>query len=378
MAQQKTIADVTNSALLIDIFASKHLIPMRTIKRMSPYQRKRVRQIASGEIPGMGQGERIKAMRLLSFLGSHHDCGRLGKIVKSKKEDSVIRAAAATYLGNFAPQTAEPELINQLKAGDDLIISKVAKSLGNIGGPTAYSALARIKAKPGSYLEKQVTFAKALIAYRLDLDDDPMPFVKGISRRPDTKDKAHTLAIKRAQARSIQTALKKLEGGLYGMAPATRVGFAVNAGKALWMMFVNRHSEIQGISQSMHNRKLILGVMARWIEETKTYDAQYAILTKPLGSKGAQIMVIRSDGTVMYSGKATAKGESLSFAVTDTKRPGTSKTKVSGEFTQKGIDIQTGITLYRREGKRNPTPLNMKDLEARFERMKKVGRQGSS
>lgn len=372
MAQQKTIADVTNSALLIDIFASKHQIPMRTIKGLSPYQRKRVRQIASGEVPGMGRGERIKAMRLLASIGSHHDCGRLGKIVKSKKEDSDIRAAAAIYLGNFAPKTAEPELITQLKAGDELIIAKVAKSLGNIGGPTAYRALSRIKTKPGSYLERQVTFAKALIAYRLDMDDDPMPFVKGIGRRPNAKDKAHPLTIKRAQARSIQTALKKLEGGLYGMAPASRVGFAVNAGKAKWMMFVNQHSERSGISQSMRKRKLILGVMARWIEETKTYDAQYAVLTKPLGSKGAQIMVIRSDGTVMYSGKATAKGESLSFAVTDTKRPGTSKTKVSGEFTQKGIDIQTGITLYRREGKRTSATLNMKDLQARLDGMKKV------
>lgn len=370
MANQKTIADISSSALLIEIFASKHQIPISTIKRLSTYERKRVRQVASGDILDMGRGERIKALRLLSSLGSHLDCSRLGKIVKSKKEDSEIRAAAAIYLGHFAPKIAEPELINQLNAGDDLVVSKVSKSLGNIGGPAAYRALSRIKAKPKSYLDRQVTFAKALIAYRLNLDDDPMPFVKGVSRRPGATDKDQTLTLRRAQAKSVQTAIERLDGGLYGMIPATKSGFAVNSDQAKWMMFVNQQTEKNGISQSMLDRKLILGVLARWIEETKTYDAQYAFLTKPLGNKGVQIMVVRSDGTVMYSGKATAKGGSLSFTVSDTQRPGTSKTRISGEFTPKGINFQAGITLNRREGKRTSITLEMEDFQARFAHMK--------
>jgi hypothetical protein len=254
-----------------------------------------------------------------------------------------------------------------LKTGDDLITSKVAKSLGNIGGLAAFKALSLIKATPKSYLEKQVAFARALIAHRLNLDNDPMPFVKAAAGQPDAKDQVQALTLKPAQAKSVQTALGKLESGLFGMTPSSMIGFAVHSGKAKWMMFVNQQSEKQGISQSMCSRKLILGVLSRWIEETQTYDAQYAVLTQPLSSKSVQIMVIRSDGTVMYSGKAVAKDSVLSFAVSDTQRPGTSKTSVSGEFTEKGINLQAGITLFKRKGKRSPVALEMKVIQAMFD-----------
>jgi hypothetical protein len=93
MAQSKTIADISSSSLLIDIFASKHQIPLSTIKRMNNYQRQRVRQVASGDIPEIGRGERIKALRILSTLGSPSDCSRLGIIIKNKKEDKDIRSS---------------------------------------------------------------------------------------------------------------------------------------------------------------------------------------------------------------------------------------------------------------------------------------------
>lgn len=336
------------------------------IETLASSDLRKIRRIAAGEIADIGRGDRVKAFRVMADLGGRQDCEILSAVVDDKGEEKTVRAAAAVNMGLFPPKIAEKELIGRLKIRDDLIRTKVIKSLGMTGGPEAFRALSRLGKAKTDFVEKQLIFAKTLIAYRHKLDADPMPFIEGVERRPRPPGELLKLTVKRVRARKVGAAMKRFEGSDYGIKLAQSTGFEVSAGKAKWMLFLNKQPADDGLIRSINSRRMIMGILSRWIEEGETYQPQYVVLTRPAKDKEVQIMVVRSDGEMFYSGKAGVKRNILSFVVSDIKRAGTAPTKVRGKLTLRGIELEVSIPVSTRKGKRAPRTLKPDDFERKF------------
>lgn len=323
-----------------------------SIEKLTPSDRKKIRRIASGEIAEVNRGDRVRAFRAVADLGSRRDAGILSAVVADRGEESTVRAAAAANLGFFSPKIAEAELIGRLSVKDHLVRCRVIRSLGMIGGGEAYRALEKLGRVRTEFIAKQLTFAKALIAYRHNLDAEPMRFVEGAARRRGAKDELLQLTVKPVRARTVGAAMKRFEGSRYGIELAETTGFEVAAGKAKWMLFINKDPAEKGIVKAIGRRKLIMGLLSHWMEEGESYDTQYVVLTRPAGGNDVEIMVVRSDGELFYSGRATVDKSILSFLVSDIKRAGTAPTKVRGKLTARGIELELTLPVAVRKGKR--------------------------
>jgi len=351
---------------LKEFLSAKHYMSRKILDGLNKQDFENIRGIAVGEITEAGRGDRIKALQIVAYFGSQRDSEILEKIIGNDSEDISLRTAAAVNMAYLTSKPAEKSLIKHLKVQDNLIRSKVIKSLGMIGGPNAYEALLKIDNDQANFVKKQLTFAKALIAYRHNLDGDPLPYVEGVDRDQRSADEILKLSVKKVGIRKIRTAMERFEGSTYGIELAKTSGFEVTAGKARWLLFINELLADQGIFKSISDHKMITGLLSRWIRETNTYNAQYVVLTKPVEDKKVQILVIRSDGEIFYSGEATVKEKSLSFLISDIKRPGTAPTRVRGKLTVRGIELDISIPVSKRENKRSPITIEADDFYNKF------------
>lgn len=349
-----------------EFLSAKHYISRQTVNELKSNDIETFRQIAAGAVAGISRGDRLKALQVVSQLGSPQDCGILGQVIGKEKEDISLRAAAAVNMAYLKPELAENDLIRYLEVQDDLVRSKVIKSLGMIGGTGAYKALSELENVQIDFVQKQLTFARALIAYRHNLDADPLPFIEGAERQRGLQDELLQLTVKPIRTPKIVAAMKRFEGSTYGIELSESTGFEVIVGKAKWMLFINKRSAEEGIIKSINSRKMIMGLLSRWIRETDTYNVQYVVLTKPTEDNQVQIMVVRSDGELFYSGKATVKGNIMSFMISDIKRPGTAPTKVRGKLTLGGIELDVSVPVSKRENKRLPRTIDPEEFYSRF------------
>jgi len=348
------------------LMSSKHYMSRRILEKLKKQDFEEIRGIATGEAAGISRGDRIKAFHIVARLGSQEDIEMLGKIIGRDGEDVDLRAAAAVNLAYSRPDIAEKELMKHLDVPDNLIRSKVIKSLGMIGGPDAYEALLRLENVQADFVQKQLIFARALLAYRHNLDADPLPFLEGAEREQRSGDKLLKLTVKKVGSKKVGAARERFEGSAYGIELSKSAGFEVSVGRARWMMFINQHTAKEGIVKSINSRKMVMGLLSRWMRETDTYDAQYVVLTKPTEDSQVQIMVIRSDGEMFYSGKATVGGKTMTFMISDIDRPGTAPTRVKGKLTLRGIQLEVSIPVSKRENKRSPSTIEAKDFYNRF------------
>jgi hypothetical protein len=351
---------------LKELLSAKHYIFRPIVDEMDAQDLRNLRQIAAGEIADISRGDRIKALRIAAHTGSQRDREILKQIIGNDSEDASLRVAAAVNMVYLPPEIAEKELLNYLEVRDNLVRSNVIKSLGMIGGPKAYEALSRLTNVKTAFIKKQLTLAKALIAYRHNLDADPLPFIEGVQREQRAPEALLKLTVKPVGTRKIGEAMKRFEGSTYGIELVKSTGFEVTAGKARWVLFINKQSSDAGIIKSIKSRKMIMGLLSRWIRETDTYSTQYIILTKPAKDSTVQIMVVRSDGEMLHSGKANIKGNIMSFTVSDIKRPGTAPTKVQGKLSLRGIELEVSIPVSKREDKRSPRTIEAEELFSKF------------
>lgn len=355
---------------LLKLFESKHAISSEVAATLESEDLKMLAKIATGQIPEANIHNRIKALSVLSHHGRAEDAALMSKIIGNEKEDIRVRVAAAVNLGYFPSAIAEEKLIERLRVGDDVLQAKVIKSLGMIGGIKAYKALTRLKGINTIFVQKQLALSTALIAYRLNIDADPIPYIEGAVREPETEYdsvRAHQIS-----ERPINDAMKLLEGSKYETELSSSIGFEISCGRARWILFINKLAAERGIVGSLIADRMIAGILARWIRETKTYSTQYIILSKPIENQRAQIMVVRSDGEIMYTGKAKVDNGKMSFALSDVKRAGTAPTKVTGKITAKEIEINVHIVSKRREEKRKVKTLEFQDLRDRFGDLSKI------
>ena len=158
---------------------------------------------------------------------------------------------------------------------------------------------------------RQSAFARALISHRLGRSSDDLPFQRGVARRTGRKDELISLSLRPVRSRTIAAQRERLSGPEFGIPLSEGVGFELRAGRARWSVFVNGEITEGGgafaRSSRIFERPWITALLARHDERTKSAAVQYVVLSDP-DEGGAKIMVVRTDGEPVYSGKKAAEG----------------------------------------------------------------------
>ncbi len=278
----------------------------------------------------------------------------LARLATDKRETPVDRAVAATSLRLIPLAEARTGLTRSLTAAEPIVRFEAIKSLGCIGDEDALVALDKLqRVEPGPE-QRQLAFSKALIAHRVGLARDDMPFRQGVARKPGPADALIPLSLRPMRGHAIVAERKLLRGSDYGIPLSGKVGFSLRAGKARWTVFVNGElTEVGAFAKSskVFERPWITALLARFDERTQSTSVQHIVLTDPVGN-GATIMVVRTDGELFYSGRLTRPRGLLSFVVRDVARKGTAPTNVKGRLTTQGVEFEMSVPFGRRKNPR--------------------------
>lgn len=307
-----------------------------------------LRQIVRKEITVPEDLRTDRAISVLVDRDNSADTGLiLSNVVADSSEKMKNRLCAATQLARVVPESAEPELIKRIDVEETTLKTQVIKSLGCIGGTAALTALDAVPDNLAPFAKKQLVFSKALISYRHNLDRDDLPFVEGAVRTPGEEDQLIDLSLRRLGKSSVEPLIPRLSGSNYGLELSDNLGFELDAGKAHWVLFMNKQLQDDGLFSSFTQRKFITGLLSLHEPRTDTYSPQYVVLSNPKGEE-IEISVVRTDGEVFYTGKADLSGGILNFRMFDVDREGTAPTNVRGRLTPQGIQLDMSIPFGKR------------------------------
>jgi len=324
-------------------------------RRLTTREIAALKEIVSKKTSRPGEASVARALSALAVREPSAETARvLAKFVTNERESPTDRAVAATSLRLIPLPEARAGLIKALAVAEPIVRIEAIKSLGCIGDEEALAALGKVRPRRGAE-QRQLAFAKALIAHRLGLKKEDMPFRAGVARRPGEKDELIRLSLGPMRRSTIAAERKLLRGSEYGIPFSEKVGFGLRAGKARWTVFVNGELTDEGVfarSPKVFERPWVAAVLARFDEYTGSTSPQYVVLTDPEGN-GATLMVVRTDGELFYSGRLTRPKGLLSFSVRDVARPGTAPTNVKGRLTTRGVELDVSIPFGRRK---DPSP----------------------
>lgn len=293
-----------------------------------------------------------KAMTLLAQAEhSAEVVALLGSVLGRRSLDPISRAVAASLLNRMPREEAELVLMANIGAEDPLVLSHVIQSLGCIGHAQALTHLESIGAPREPYVQKQLALSKALIMHRLNLPGDPLPFREGEKRTPQPGDELLGVSFHRMPVASVQKCRQHLRGCTYEIAPSDTLGLEFIAGNARWILFCNREMEAAGFPHTLLMRKWIFGLFTIENKRARSLNTQHIVLTKP-SEKGVDIQVVRTDGEVYYTGRASGAGDTITFSLRDVNRPGTAPTTFEGRLSPGGVAFDTRVAFSKRVGKR--------------------------
>jgi HEAT repeats len=306
-------------------------------------------------------GERVSAPRAIEALarGAKLEVSIpvLSEVVSNQAAPATNRVVAARALGQLGVADAEQALARRVTIREPRVQQAVFWALGATGGPTALRALTRIEAVPDPAANRQLVLARALIAHRHGLNGPFLPPMKGIVRSPEQVEEKADVALRLKTERATANDRNRLVGSTYGIDLAAR-GAELSCGRNQWTLFFNRELDPATAAGRLLERPWVGALMGKWHIRGKSLVTQFILLTRP-EDRAARIDVVRTDGTLVYTGKAESDNLGLSFLIADIERPGTAPTTLSGRLTSKGLTLERVVASARRVGSQFATPVTL-------------------
>lgn len=289
----------------------------------------------------------VRAVRTLAWTERTPEVAAiLSGVLADENESANTRAVAAIELRHLPAAEAQKGLIPQLGLANLQIRHQVIKTLGIIGDERALESLDAIPEPRLATLRRQLVFSRALIAHRLGLPRNDLPFHPGEKRVAPPGARLIPLTLRPVPSGELARERSLLLGTTYSIDVGQRA-FALRAGAAEWTVFVNNQLAGTAVLSGIIQRKWITALLARREPLTGDSMVQYVVLTNPRDGD-VEIQVLRSDGEVFYSGRASSGRDLLQFDVQDIDRKGTAPTNVRGRLTPDGIEIDALVAFGHR------------------------------
>jgi hypothetical protein len=333
-----------------DLVTRPRLSPSARPASLTEPQRRALRGLLSGEVIPSFTPNLSNAMEVLIHADDTRKTVELvGSLIDDPSRTSADRASAAMVLRRSSDPSAPRILADNLAVEDPSVRIQVVKSLAAVGSPDQLGKLGEIEAPAGSALEKQVAFARDVIAHRSGMDIQEIS-PRGVSREPGKPSEMIDLSLRRLTKNALSRDRARLDGTAY-MMPIGERGFRLSAGNANWSVFTNAEIQQAGGYSTMFDRSWLTAVLARFDERTNQSHVQYVVLSHPSG-RTVRINVFRTDGELMYTGSLKKAKDLFEFVIRDVARKGTAPTNVSGRITKDGPVIDLKVPFgSRRETK---------------------------
>lgn len=281
----------------------------------------------------------------------------LAEVVSDRAAPTTNRVVAARELGHLGIADAEQALVRRVTIRDPRVQHVVFWALGAVGGPTALRALGRVEAVPDRAANNQLVLSRALIAHRHGLEGPFFPAVKGVVRTPEQVEEKANVTLRLKTERATANDRTRLVGSTYGIELAAR-GVELSCGRNEWTLFFNRELDPGTATRRLFERPWVSALMGRWHVRRKALVTQYIVLTRPENG-AARIDVVRTDGTLAYTGRAEVDNLGISFSIADVDRPGTAPANLSGRMTSKGLELERVVASARRVASRSTLPVRL-------------------
>ncbi|MFI5956389.1 hypothetical protein [Cryptosporangium sp. NPDC051539] len=262
----------------------------------------------------------------------------LSGVLADRAATQTDRAAAARGLARLGGVAAQQALLRQAGEPNPRLQQEVLAALGVVADAAAGSVLARLPLPDDPAARRQLAFTRALVTHR---HAQVGPFLPAAPARtgPFTIPGEQTAVTIAPADTSAIARDDRLRGTTYGIAPADR-GYALRCGTTNWTILPNAQLDTNLATARLFDRPWIAAVLAQQLPANKRSMVRLVVLTRPLGD-GLHFDVVRSDGQVAYVGEAHRQGDGNAFTLTDSPRPGSAPTQLSGRVTPAGVELTT-------------------------------------
>jgi hypothetical protein len=275
---------------------------------------------------------RSQAMMLLSALDAPQKHSAFEAVLSNEAEAPELRYEAALHLGRLKKVEAIAALTRNSNAKDPLALRGIVKALGMVGDESAVPALEKIEKESRGFVSKLASFSAAVIAHRHNLagHDLSVPDPKTSLKLPA----ARTAPIKFTAASRIelQRCIESVSDSPFGVSIDGEFGYKVSCGKRRLIVLWDRKI-VATKAVKVKARKALPAVIAAHNPENDSYSIAYIVLTAPvMNSARINLWFARTNGEIVFSGRAISVGEGYNFEVRATPRASAHAIQVKGEF----------------------------------------------
>jgi hypothetical protein len=299
---------------------------------------------AYGELRAIAYGaahpkHRVRAMTLLAKAKPGYGGKIFRAALRDNAADVTVRAAAATWLSQFATEDAQPALLAALGTERSATVRhKIVAGLARMGEEDALPALSDlVRSDPD--LAVHATFAQSVIAHRLGV---------GGYEPPTAEESPLAPAPPGARVSHALEAYETIPNGTYpsdntyGLIVGPSVAGLRCGGRRLAVAI-----DLTALARLL-TTPTIAGLVATKVESDGSLQTSMLVLCWPASDNTAHVAVHRPSGTPAFAGLAKVTGSSVTFRLTAVRAPGARHATVEGTIISgilKELTIRTGSAL---------------------------------
>lgn len=338
------------SPALLAVVASDRMTRPRP-SRLSAEDRAALLDLVVGEKAPDPEVRRDLAVRALAAGSDPRDAvNALAQVLRARAIGTTERVIAADELGRLETEETAAVLSRFTADDDPRVRQAVFAGLGRSGRTDALAALP--ESDPDAAARRQLLFARALIAHRAGVDGPFLPDGPAARGEPG----AQGAAAVDLRPPTGKGAPERVTGGTYAIDVA-ELRYELQCGGNTWTTLLNGDVvRAGGIDhQRLFERPWIAALLARWILEGREAIVQHVVLARPVDAS-VRLDVVRSDGTVTYTGSAERDASGLRFVVRAADGAAVPSVYVEGRAGPDGVAFIRAVASSSRGGTRTPEP----------------------
>ena len=312
--------------------------------RLTASQAEALASVALGDVESRDTSP-VRALRALARSAKPEVAvPTLAEVLGRPAGDVNARVVAASELGAISSPLGERALLRAASDADVRVRDSAIRSLGVFAGK---SALERLDVETtDAATRRELALARALIAHREGIPGFTLDPVEGRVVTAADVGQQSTLRFSLVPVKQSAALRGRLVGPTYGIPLGDRAA-ELTCGAREWTVFFHAALTPDAIAGRLGDRPWLAGILARRQLGGRQAVPQQLILTRPAGDR-IRVDIARLDGTVLYTGTASATGDELAFTVSAVERPGVAPTTIVGSIGSAGIVVKSVVAAARR------------------------------
>jgi hypothetical protein len=272
---------------------------------------------------------------------------RLSGLLREGASAAIRRRAA---LGLSLVIDARPALLELVGVDEPSVLAHVLLSLARVGVKEDLETIRIAAARLSGHDAEQARFAGLLLAHRLGLGFDVVPF---IPIPPASQVPAHTKAVTLGSPQEATRAWSRFApNASLGFEPDPRRCAMIHCARRL-ILFIPSIQLAESVRQLLRNRTVVGATAAHELESASWHHDLWILSTPASGE--LELQAWTQGGRACYTGSGHVAGEDLSFELRTAASSPLALAHIRGQFTKDGLAIDGTVGDRDPSDSRRPT-----------------------